>query len=166
MKNARCHKSFPETCSVTTLRLKWFDSRQGKENFLFCRVQASFGAKLSSYSMGTGGSFHGVKATGREADHSPISRSEVKMIGVIPPLSLTPSSRAQGQICFFFTFFTFWRDMTPYSAVDRLQCFGGTSLFCIPRAGFGGMLCGGGMAGWRQCGPSSNVYLFLSWRLE
>jgi hypothetical protein len=34
--------------------------------------------RTASYTMGTGGSFPGVKRPGREADHSPSTSAEVK----------------------------------------------------------------------------------------
>jgi hypothetical protein len=36
----------------------------------------------TSYTMGTGGSFPGVKLPGREADHSPPTSSEVKKMWI------------------------------------------------------------------------------------
>jgi hypothetical protein len=51
-------------------------------------------AQLVSYRMGTGGSFPGGKAAGREADHSPPSSAEVRYGGAIPPLSHTSSWRS------------------------------------------------------------------------
>jgi hypothetical protein len=51
----------------------------GAGNFsLHYRVQNGSEAHPASYQMGTGGSFPGVKAEGREADHSPPSSAEVK----------------------------------------------------------------------------------------
>jgi hypothetical protein len=51
----------------------------GAENFsLRHRVQTSTGAHPASYSIGTGVSPPGVKRPGREADHLPPSRAEVK----------------------------------------------------------------------------------------
>jgi hypothetical protein len=42
-------------------------------------VQTGSGACPASYTMGTGGSFHGGEAQpGRDADHSPPSNAEVK----------------------------------------------------------------------------------------
>jgi hypothetical protein len=41
--------------------------------------------------MGTGGYFLGVKLSGLEADHSPLSIAKVKNDGAIPPLSHTSS---------------------------------------------------------------------------
>jgi hypothetical protein len=44
------------------------------------------GAHPATYPMGTGGSFPGSKAAGREDDHSSLSSAEVKNGGAIPPL--------------------------------------------------------------------------------
>jgi hypothetical protein len=41
-------------------------------------VQTGSGVHPTSYKMGTGGSFPGVKWQGREADHSPPNSAEVK----------------------------------------------------------------------------------------
>jgi hypothetical protein len=41
-------------------------------------VQTGSGVHRTSYKMGTGGSFPGVKRQGREADHSPPTNAEVK----------------------------------------------------------------------------------------
>jgi len=41
------------------------------------RVQTGSGVRPTSYPMGNGGSFHGGKATGREANHSSPSVAEV-----------------------------------------------------------------------------------------
>jgi hypothetical protein len=41
-------------------------------------VQTGSGVHPTSYKMGTGGSFPGVKLQGREADHSPPTSAEVK----------------------------------------------------------------------------------------
>jgi hypothetical protein len=51
----------------------------GAGNFsLHHRIQNGAGVHPASYPMGTRGSFPGVKRPGREADHSPSSRAEVK----------------------------------------------------------------------------------------
>jgi hypothetical protein len=51
----------------------------GGGNFsLHHRVQNGSGTHQASNPMGTSGSFPGVKAAGREADHSPQSSAEVK----------------------------------------------------------------------------------------
>jgi hypothetical protein len=42
------------------------------------RVQTGSGAHAVSYPVGTRGSFSDVKRVGREADHSPLSNTEVK----------------------------------------------------------------------------------------
>jgi hypothetical protein len=55
-----------------------FESRWGQE-FLFLHVvQTDSGVHPTSYAVGTGGSFPGVKPPGREADHSPPTSAEVK----------------------------------------------------------------------------------------
>jgi hypothetical protein len=51
----------------------------GAGNFFFHhRVRSGSGAHPVSYTIATGGSFLGVKRPGREADHSPPSRAEVR----------------------------------------------------------------------------------------
>jgi hypothetical protein len=57
--------------------------------FLLHSVQTGSGAHPASNSVGTGGSYLGVKRPGREADHSPSSSVEVKNGGAIPPLPHT-----------------------------------------------------------------------------
>jgi hypothetical protein len=44
-------------------------------------VQRGSGVHPTSYTMGTGGSFPGVKRPGREADHSPPTSAEVRKMG-------------------------------------------------------------------------------------
>jgi hypothetical protein len=56
-------------------------------------VQTDFGAHPSSYPMGTGGFFPGVKRPGCEADHSPPSSAEIKNGECIPPLPHASSWR-------------------------------------------------------------------------
>jgi hypothetical protein len=51
------------------------------KNFLH-DVQTGSGAHRTSYSMGTVGSFSGVKRPGREADHSPPASAEVKKMWI------------------------------------------------------------------------------------
>jgi hypothetical protein len=52
---------------------------EGAGNFsLRHRVHTDSGAHPASYAVGTGGSFPGGNAAGREADHSPPSSAEVK----------------------------------------------------------------------------------------
>jgi hypothetical protein len=54
----------------------------------FYHVQTGSGVHPTSYTMGTGGSFQGVKRPGREADHSPPTSAEVKKTWIytfIPP---------------------------------------------------------------------------------
>jgi hypothetical protein len=56
-----------------------FQFPAGAGNFsLHYRVQNGSGAHLTSYPMGTRGTFLGVKRPGREADHSPPSSTEVR----------------------------------------------------------------------------------------
>jgi hypothetical protein len=43
-------------------------------------VQTGSGVHPTSYPMGTGGSFPGVKRPGREADHSPPASTEAKIM--------------------------------------------------------------------------------------
>jgi hypothetical protein len=50
-------------------------------------VQTGSGAHPASYPMRGGGSSLGVKRQGREVDHSPSARAEVKNDGAIPPLA-------------------------------------------------------------------------------
>jgi hypothetical protein len=45
-------------------------------------VQTGSGVHPTSYKMGTGGSFPGVKRQGREADHSPLTSAEVKKMWI------------------------------------------------------------------------------------
>jgi hypothetical protein len=45
-------------------------------------VQTGSGVHPTSYKMGTGGSFPGVKRQGREADHSPPTSAEVKKMWI------------------------------------------------------------------------------------
>jgi hypothetical protein len=49
-------------------------------------VQTDSGSHPASCQMGTGGYFHGVKRSGREADHSSTSSDEVKIGEAIIPL--------------------------------------------------------------------------------
>jgi hypothetical protein len=55
-----------------------FESRWGQEFLLLRFVQTGSGVHPTSYPMGTGGSFPGVKRPGREADHSPPTNVDVK----------------------------------------------------------------------------------------
>jgi hypothetical protein len=48
-------------------------------------VQTGSGVHPTSYTMGAGGSFPGVKRPGREADHSPPTSAEVKKIWIYTP---------------------------------------------------------------------------------
>jgi hypothetical protein len=74
-----CRSSFsllqPRQLSGTALSYRLdkrgFESRQGPGIFfLHYRVQTRSGAHAASYPMGTRGSFHEVKRSEREADHS------------------------------------------------------------------------------------------------
>jgi hypothetical protein len=51
----------------------------------------ALGYHSDSYRMGTGSSWHGCKAAGREADHSLSSGVEVKYAGAMHPLPHTSS---------------------------------------------------------------------------
>jgi hypothetical protein len=65
-----------------------FESLYGQEFSLLYVVQTGSGVHLTSYPMGTGGSFPGVKLPGREADYSPPASAEVKKMWIytsIPP---------------------------------------------------------------------------------
>jgi hypothetical protein len=53
------------------------------KNFLQV-VQIGSGVHRTSYPMGTGGSFSGLKRPGREADHSPPANAEVKKMWISP----------------------------------------------------------------------------------
>jgi hypothetical protein len=55
-----------------------FESRWSQEFSLLHIVQTGSGVHPTSYKMGTGGSFSGIKRQGREADHSPPTSAEVK----------------------------------------------------------------------------------------
>jgi hypothetical protein len=57
--------------------------------FDFRKVQRDSGANTSSYRVGTGGCFPGLKRRCREASYSPLIRTEVKNRGVIPLLSIS-----------------------------------------------------------------------------
>jgi hypothetical protein len=55
-------------------------------------VQTGSGVYTTSYKMGTGGSFPGVKRQGHEADHSPLTSAEVKKMWIYtstPPYVFT-----------------------------------------------------------------------------
>jgi len=61
------------------LGVRGFDSRRGLLIILFSTAsRPALGPTQGSYSMGTGGSFPGLKRPLREADHSPPSSSEIK----------------------------------------------------------------------------------------
>jgi hypothetical protein len=59
-----------------------FESRLGKKFLFLYIVQTGSGVHPTSYKMGTGGSFPGVKPQGREADHSPPTSAEVKKMWI------------------------------------------------------------------------------------
>jgi hypothetical protein len=61
------------------------DSRQEKDIY---SVKTGSGAHIASYPVGTGGTFPGVKRSGREAYHSLSSGAEVKNGGATPPLPI------------------------------------------------------------------------------
>jgi hypothetical protein len=75
-----------------TIEGSGFESRYGPEFSLLQVVQTGSGVHPTSYPMGTGGSFPGVKRPGREADHSPPSSAEVKKMWIYtstPPYAFT-----------------------------------------------------------------------------
>jgi hypothetical protein len=59
-----------------------FESRQGKNFSLLHIVQTGSGVHPTTYKMGTGGAFPGIKRQGREADHSPPTIAEVKKMWI------------------------------------------------------------------------------------
>jgi hypothetical protein len=63
----------------------------GGKRFFSIRIQTGSQAQPTSYPMGTGGSFPGIKRPGGDTDHSPPSSAEVKNSGTIPPLPHTSS---------------------------------------------------------------------------
>jgi hypothetical protein len=70
--------------SVSQLATGWmtkvseFESWWDQEFLLLLVIQTGSGVHPTSYPMGTGGSFPGVKRPGREADHWPPASAEVK----------------------------------------------------------------------------------------
>jgi hypothetical protein len=54
----------------------------GSRIFTSPTVQTGSGVHPTSYTMGTGGSFPGVRRSGREADHSPPTSAEVKKMWI------------------------------------------------------------------------------------
>jgi len=59
-----------------------------KDFSLHHHIQTSSGAHSTSYPMGDRGSFPGSKVgVSHETDYSPPSSAEVKLCGVVPPLS-------------------------------------------------------------------------------
>jgi hypothetical protein len=73
-------------CSVQQI-LKNLNLYPLKKKSLLHIIQTGSGVHPTSYKMGTGGSFLGVKRQGREADHSPPISAEVKKmrISIFPP---------------------------------------------------------------------------------
>jgi hypothetical protein len=65
----------------TTERLQ-FESREGQEFSLLHIVQTGSGVNPTSYTMGTVGSFPGVKRPGRETDHSSPTSAKVKKVWI------------------------------------------------------------------------------------
>jgi hypothetical protein len=59
-----------------------FESRWGKKFSFLHIVQTGSGVHPTSYKIGTGGSFPGVKRQGREADHSLPTSAEVKKMWI------------------------------------------------------------------------------------
>jgi hypothetical protein len=59
-----------------------FESQYDQESSLLHIVQTSSGVHPTSYTMGTWGSFPGVERSGREADHSPPTSAEVKIMWI------------------------------------------------------------------------------------
>jgi hypothetical protein len=74
--------------SVKRLATGWttersnFESRYGQEFLLLRVVQTGSGVHPTSYTMGTGGSFPGVKRPGHEAHHSPATTAKVKKMWI------------------------------------------------------------------------------------
>jgi hypothetical protein len=71
-----------------------FGSGQGQEFYLLHVVQTGSGIHPTSYPMGTGSSFPGVKRPGREADQSPPTNAEIKKIWIYTSTPPTPSWRS------------------------------------------------------------------------
>jgi hypothetical protein len=66
-----------------------FESRSGKRFSLLYIVQTGSGVHPTSYKMGTGDFFPGVKRQGREVDHSALTSTEVKKMWIYtstPPI--------------------------------------------------------------------------------
>jgi hypothetical protein len=69
----------PANMSFTIIFLR---RTQGQKFSLLHIVQTGSGVHPTSYKMGTGGSFPGVKRPGREADHSPPTSAEVNKMWI------------------------------------------------------------------------------------
>jgi hypothetical protein len=67
--------------SWTTEGSEW-QSRWGQEFLFLHLVQTCSGVHSTSYPMGTGALYPGVKRPGREADHSPPTSAEVKKMWI------------------------------------------------------------------------------------
>jgi hypothetical protein len=64
----------------------WSSSPVRVKKFLVLHiVQTDSGVHPTSYKMGTGGSFPGVKRQGREADRSPPTSAEIKKMWIYTP---------------------------------------------------------------------------------
>jgi len=72
--------------------MAWYLVKLQGQLHLYC-VQTYSGAHPASYPIVTGVSFPDVKRSGREADQSPPSSAEVRMLGAIPPFPNTSSWR-------------------------------------------------------------------------
>jgi hypothetical protein len=73
------------------LHLKFFGEEvdlntETRKLSLLHSIQASCGAHSNSYTIGTNGSFPGVKQPGRDADHSSPSNAKVETGGATLPL--------------------------------------------------------------------------------
>jgi hypothetical protein len=66
-----------------------FDSRNRQDNFLFSTASRSnLGPTQAPIQWVPGALTPGIKRQGREADHSPLFSTEVKIGGVIPPVPI------------------------------------------------------------------------------
>jgi hypothetical protein len=84
----KMHKNFGREYLRKNIYSGWTTKRSGVrvpvgyKCSLLHIVQTGSGVHPTSYKMGTGGSFPGVKQQGREADHSPPTSAEVKKIWI------------------------------------------------------------------------------------